>query len=128
MSQSSITECNAANDAANSLLDGGTIEIRTGSVPDIDLGPSGAVLETFTIPATAFQASVSRVAVMNTIAPISTATSGSPPYHYEAFDSLGNLRRSGTVGVSNSDMIISKPVWVAGDTLQITAWSTEQPK
>ena len=64
MSQASITECNTANDAANALLNGGTIEIKSGAEPDIDGAISGTILETFTIPATAFGASSNRIATM----------------------------------------------------------------
>lgn len=128
MSQASIVECNTANDAANALLNGGTIEIKSGAETDIDSGPSGAVLETFVTPATAFGASASRVATMNAVTPITAISNGSAPYHYVAKDSGGNIRRSGTVGTSGTDMIISQATWIIGDTLTITAWTTTQPK
>ena len=118
MSQASIEECNAANDAANALLNGGTIEIKTGAEPDIDGAPSGTVLETFTIPATAFGASSNRIATMNAISSITAAsTAAGTPYHYVAKDVGGNIRRSGTAGTSGTDMIISAATWNAGDTL-----------
>lgn len=129
MSQASIEECNAANDAANALLNGGTIEIKTGSEPDIDSAPVGTVLETFTIPATAFGNSANRIATMNAISSITAASSGAgTPYHYVAKDSGGNIRRSGTAGTSGTDMILSAATWNASDTLTITSWTTTQPK
>ena len=128
MSQASITECNAANDAANALLNSGTIEIKSGAEGDIDSGTSGSLLETFVIPSTAFGASSARVATMNTIASIVATSNGAAPYHYEANDSGGNIRRSGTIGTSGTDMIINQATWAIGDTLTITAWTTTQPK
>ena len=77
MSQASITECNTANDAANALLNGGTIEIKSGAEPDIDGAISGTILETFVIPATAFGASANRIATMTTIAAIVAVSVGS---------------------------------------------------
>ncbi len=129
MSQSSIIECNAANDAANALLDGGTVEIKTGINPDIDGSISGTVLETFTLPATAFNASSNRIASINTVAPITALSNGvGAPYHYVAKDSGGNIRRSGTAGVSGTDMILNAATWSIGDALSITLWTRQQPK
>ena len=129
MSQASITECNTANDAANALLNGGTIEIKSGAEPDIDSAISGTILETFVIPATAFGASANRIATMNTIAAIVAVSVGSgTPYHYVAKDSGGNIRRSGTAGTSGTDMILSAATWGIGDDLTITVWTTQQPK
>tara|TARA_R110000772_G_scaffold248137_1_gene362136 strand:- start:519 stop:908 length:390 start_codon:yes stop_codon:yes gene_type:complete len=129
MSQASITECNTANDAANALLNGGTIEIKSGAEPDIDGAISGTILETFVIPATAFGASSNRIATMNAVTAIVAVSVGSgTPYHYVAKDSGGNIRRSGTAGTSGTDMILSAATWGIGDDLTITAWTTQQPK
>ena len=129
MSQASIVECNTANDAANALLNGGTVEIKTGANPDIDGAPSGTVLETFALPATAFGVSSNRIATMNPVTPIVALSAGAGlPYHYVAKDSDGNIRRSGTAGTSGTDMILSASTWSIGDDVTITAWTTEQPK
>ena len=40
MPQRSIEECNAALDARNTLLNGGSVEIRTGTPGDIDSSPT----------------------------------------------------------------------------------------
>ncbi len=129
MGQSSVEECNTANDAANALLNGGTIEIKSGAEPDIDGAISGVVLETFSIPATAFGASASRVAAMNPVAAIVAASAGTGvPYHYVAKNSSGDIMRSGTVGTIGTGMILSAATWSVGDDLTITSWATEQPK
>ena len=129
MSQASIVECNTANDAANALLNSGTVEIKSGANPDIDGAPSGSVLEVFNLPATAFGASSNRVATMNAVTPITATSAGTgAPYHYVAKDSAGNIRRSGTAGTSGTDMVLSAATWSIGDDLTITAWITEQPK
>lgn len=52
--QLAIAGRNASVDAVNTLLNGGTLEIRTGSPGAVDSAPTGTVLATLTINATAF--------------------------------------------------------------------------
>lgn len=129
MSQSSIAECNTALDARNAKLNTGTIEIRTGAAADIDSEPTGSVLVTFTLPATAFAAAASRQASMNAVSPVTAAAlNAGTQVHYVAKESGSAVSRVGTAGTSGTDMIINTLTWGVGDDVSITNWTTSQPK
>jgi hypothetical protein len=83
MPQRSIEECNAALDARNTLLNTGTVEIRTGAPADIDSAATGTVLVTFTLPATAFGNAANRIATANAITDVTaTAANAGGTVHY----------------------------------------------
>ena len=69
------TEANAMLDALTSL-DGGTLELRTGSAPGIGSADAGTLLATLTFNATAFAAASSRARVANAIADVVSVASG----------------------------------------------------
>lgn len=129
MGQSSITECNTALDARNSLSNGGSVEIKSGATPDIDSAPTGTVLVTFTLPNPAFNAASNRASSLNAVNPVtaSVANTGGT-VHYVLKNSGGTIMRSGTAGVSGADMILNTLNWSIGDDVSITAWTTSQPK
>ena len=123
--QSSITECNAMLEARNTLADGKVLQIKTGASGDIDSGVTGTVLEEFTLNSPAFNVAASRVASMDLPAAITATSTGTgSPYHYVILDG-GTVLRSGDVGV---DMAISQDTWAPGDSLEIVAYTTTQPK
>ena len=129
MSQSSIAECNTALDARNILLNGGSVEIRTGAAADIDAAPTGTVRVTLTLPATAFAAAASRVATMNAVTAVTaTAANAGTEVHYVAKESSGAVSRVGSAGTSGTDMIINTLTWSIGDDVSITNWTTSQAK
>ena len=129
MSQSSISECNAALDARNVLLNTGTIEIRTGAAADIDAAPTGTVLVTFTLPATAFGAAAARASSMNAVTPVTaTVANAGSQVHYVARESGSAVSRVGSAGTSATDMILNTLTWSIGDDVSITNWTTSQPK
>lgn len=129
MSQSSIAECNAALDARNAKLNTGTVEIRTGAAADIDSAPTGTVLVTFTLPASAFGLAASRVATMNAVTPVTaTVANAGTQVHYVAKESGGSVSRVGSAGTSGTDMILNTLTWSIGDDVSVTAWTTSQPK
>ncbi len=122
MGQLAIAGRNASIDAVNTLLNGGTIEIRTGSAAAIDSAPSGSVLATLTINATAFASASAGSASFNAISDV-TATGAGTAGHYVAKDSGGNAERNGTVGV---EMILNNTTFGVGDDVSITAWTYAQ--
>lgn len=129
MTQSSITSCNAALDARNSLLNGGKTEIRTGSASDIDTAVAGTLLETIPHQATAFNSASARVSsaiLPASITAASTAITGTK--HYVSYNSSGGVERNGSAGTSGTDMILNVDTWNAGDTVSITSWSTSEAK
>ena len=116
---------NASIDAVNTLLNGGTLEIRTGAAAAIDVAPTGTVLATLTINATAFGAASAGSATYNAITAV-TATAAGTAAHYVAKDSLGNPERNGTAGLSGTDMILNNVTFGIGDDVSVTGWSYSQ--
>lgn len=123
--QLAIAGRNASIDAVNVLLNGGTIEIRTGAAAAIDSAPTGTVLATLTINATAFAAASAGSASFNAITAV-TATNSGTAGHYVAKDSSGNAERNGTAGTSGTDMILNTLTFGAGDDVSITSWTYAQ--
>lgn len=129
MAQSSIAECNSALDARNANLNSGTVEIRSGTAADVDSAPTGTVLATFALPATAFGTASSRQSSMNAVTPITaTVANAGGTVHYVAKDSGSAVSRVGTAGTSGTDMILNTLTWSIGDDVSITNWTTSQPK
>lgn len=123
--QLAIEGRNASIDAVNTLLNGGTIEIRTGSPGAIDSAPTGAVLATLTINATAFGSATAGSATANAISDV-TATAAGTAAHYVAKDSDGNAERNGTAGISGTDMILNNTTFGIGDDVSIVSWTYAQ--
>ncbi len=129
MPQRSIEECNAALDARNTLLNGGTVEIRTGAAADIDSAATGTVQVTFSLPATAFGAASNRISTANAVTPVTaTNANAGAQVHYVAKDSGGNVRRNGTAGTSGTDMVLNTLTWSIGDDVTITGWTNSELK
>ena len=116
---------NDSIDAVNTLLNGGTIEIRTGTPGAIDSAPTGTVLVTLTLNATAFAAASAGSATFNVIVD-GTASSAGTAGHYVVKDSGGNPERNGTAGTSGTDMILNSTTFGIGDDISITGWTYAQ--
>jgi hypothetical protein len=121
--QTSIASRNASLNAQNALLNGGTVEIRTGAEGSIDSAPSGTVLATLSINATAFGASSNGSATANSITATTAAATGTAG-HYVAKDSSNNPVRSGNVGGA---MTLNSTTFGVGDDVSITGWTSLQP-
>ena len=120
--QLAIAGRNASIDAVNTLLNGGTLEIRTGTPGAIDSAPTGTVLATLTINATAFTAASAGSATFNAIVDV-VATAAGTAGHYVAKDSGGNAERNGTVGV---EMTLNNTTFGIGDDVSVTGWTYAQ--
>ena len=123
--QLAIAGRNASVDAVNALLNGGTVEIRTGAAAAVDSAPTGTVLATLSINATAFGAASSGSATANAIAAVTASAAGTAG-HYVAKDSGGNVERNGTAGTSGTDMILNNTSFTVGDDVEITSWTYAQ--
>jgi hypothetical protein len=123
--QLAIAGRNASIDAVNTLLNGGTLEIRTGAAAAIDSAPTGTVLATLNINATAFANASSGSAAANVIADV-TATAAGTAGHYVAKNSVGNPERNGTAGTSGTDMILNTTTFGVGDDVSVTSWTYAQ--
>lgn len=124
MGQLAIESRNASINAVNALLNGGTLQYRTGAPADIDGAPSGALLGTSVINATAFSAASAGSSTFNAIATVQ-ATGAGVAGHYVALDSGGNPRRNGVVGV---EMTLNNTTFNIGDDIDVTAWGYGQGK
>lgn len=125
MTQQSVAQRNAGVDAKNALLNGGTVEIRTGAEPSIGT-ESGTVLATFTIANPAFPAASGGSASANAISDVTASATGTAG-HYIAKNSSNAIIRSGTAGTSGTDMILNTSSITSGDNVSITAWNTSEP-
>jgi hypothetical protein len=123
--QLAIAGRNASIDAVNTLLNGGTLEIRTGAPAAVDSAPTGTVLATLNINATAFGAATSGSATANAIVDV-TATAAGTAAHYVAKDSGGNVERNGTAGTSGTDMILNNTTFGIGDDVSVVSWTYAQ--
>lgn len=123
--QLSIEGRNASVSAVNTLLDGGTVEIRTGAPAAIDSAPTGTVLATLIMNATAFGAASNGSASYNPLADVLASANGLAG-HYVAKDSGGNPQRNGTAGTSGADMTLNSDSFTIGDDVSIVSWTYGQ--
>jgi hypothetical protein len=124
MGQLAIAGRNASVDAVNTQLNGGTVEIRTGTAAAIDSAPTGTVLATFTIAATAFGAASSGSSTANAISDVTAGAAGTQiAGHYVAKTSGGAAARNGAVGI---ELTINNTSITNGDNVSITSWTYAQ--
>ena len=122
MGQLAIAGRNASIDAVNTQLNGGTLEIRTGTAAAIDSTPTGTVLATFTIAATAFGAASSGTSTAAAISGVTAGATGTAG-HYVAKTSGGAAARNGAVG---SELTINNASITSGDAVSVTSWTFAQ--
>jgi hypothetical protein len=122
MGQLAIAGRNASIDAVNTQLNGGTVEIRTGTAAAIDSTPTGTVLATFTVAATAFASAASGTSTANAISDVTAGATGTAG-HYVAKTSGGAASRNGAVG---AELTINNASITSGDTVSITSWTFAQ--
>jgi hypothetical protein len=130
----SVAGRNAAIDALTALLNGGRIEIRSGTKPaDVATAPpDGVVLSDHTLGATAFAAAAAASANANAIGDDLVVNATGQASWYRAYRSAGNGGAAvidGTVGeaADNTNMTIDNKSMVAGIVASITAWSISLP-
>ena len=122
MGQLAIAGRNASIDAVNTQLNGGTLEIRTGTAAAIDSTPTGTVLATFTIAATAFGAASSGTSTAAAISGVTAGATGTAG-HYVAKTSGGAAARNGVVGL---ELTINNASITSGDAVSVTSWTFAQ--
>lgn len=123
-------------DAATALLNGGSVEIRTGAQPDtVATAATGTLLGTLTLNATAFGAATTAspsVATANAITGDSSADATGTAGWFRAYRSAANgstaiIDGSITASGGGGDMIINNVNVVAGGTIAIDSWTVSQP-
>lgn len=121
---------NAAASAIGALLNGGTIEIRTGSQPATPgTAATGTVLGTLTLSATAFGAASTGVITANTITGDSSADATGTAGWFRGYDSSTAAVIDGSVTATGGggDMTLDSTSIVAGGTISMTSWTITMP-
>lgn len=118
----------AAADAVCALLNGGTIQVRSGTQPaNANAAATGTLLVTLTFSATAFAAASSAgVATANAIGAANAVAAGTASW-FRAFKSDGTTAVwDGSVGTSAADLILSSVALVAGGNVAVSSFTYTQ--
>jgi hypothetical protein len=122
----SVAAQNAEIAAVTALLNGGTVQIRTGSQPaSVATTASGTLLATLGLSATAFAAPSGGSATANTVTDASNAVAGTAGW-FRAFTSGGVAVLDGAIGASAGtgiEMVLSKVAISAGESVKINSWT-----
>lgn len=122
---------NAVCNAAVDRLDGGRVEIRTGSRPaNPQAAATGTLIGTLTLPDPAFGDAVTGTATANAVTPGSASGSGVATW-FRAYRSAGNgggAVLDGDVGEAAEDMVVQNTDINAGQALSVTSWTHTQPE
>lgn len=125
----SIASWNLALDAALNVLNGGFLEVYTGTQPATpDTALSGqTLLATLNLSATAFSASSAGTKTANAIANGTAVATGTATWA-RAYKSDGvTAVIDGSVGTSATDFIFVDVAWTTGGTVILTSWSVSMP-
>lgn len=119
---------NAMVDALTDLLDGGTVEIRTGSAPGPGNAATGTLLATLTLPTPSFGSASTKVATVGSVSAVTAAATGTAA-HFRAKSSGGTAHVEGTVTASGGggDLELSSTSIVSGGSVQITGGTWTGP-
>lgn len=121
---------NAEVAAGTALLNGGYIEIRTGSQPaTVATAVTGTLLGTLPLSATAFGTPTAGVVTANTITGDSSADATGTAGYFRAFTSgaVAVIDGSITATGGGGDLQLNSVSIVAGGTINVTAWTITQP-
>jgi hypothetical protein len=123
------TASNAMVDALTDLIDGGTLEIRTGAKPaSPNDAATGTLLATLTFSSPSFGSAASRVATVGAIAAVNGSATGTAGY-FRAKSSGGTAYVDGTVTVTGGggDLTLDSTSIVSGESVDITGGTWTGP-
>ena len=125
----SIAARNAAGAALTTLLNSGSIQIRTGASPGVDSAATGTLLATLPLSATAFGAWAAGSATANAITQDASADATGTAGYFRALNSGSGAVIDGTVTATGGggDMILNSVSIVAAATVDITSWVINHP-
>lgn len=121
---------NASIAALAALLDGGTLEVRTGSPPtNPSDGDSGTLLGTLTFDDPAFGSPSTGTVTAEAIASDTSADNSGTAGHFRTKDDGSAVVTQGTAGASGDtpNLVFDNPVIVAGGTIAISSFTLTQP-
>lgn len=107
---------------ASVSLNSGTIEIRSGAQPALDVALTGTVLVVLTFGATAFGASSSGTATANAITN-GTASATNTAGYFALKTSGGTVVMTGSVGLSGADLNLSSLSIVSGAIVSCSSFT-----
>ena len=115
--------------ALTALLNGGTIEVRTGAKPaTVGAAATGTLLGTLGLSATAFANASGRAAVANAISSDTSADASGTAGWFRAKASGSAAVIDGTITTSGNggDLIIDNASIVAGGQINATSWTVSE--
>lgn len=121
---------NAAVSGITTLLNSGTVEVRTGSQPATPgTAATGTVLATLDLSATAFGAPATGTATANAITGDSSADASGTAGWFRAYDSSTNAVIDGSITATGGggDMTLDNVAIVQGGTVNMTSWTITMP-
>jgi len=119
---------NAACDAIAALLNGGTIQVRTGVAPtNVSDAAQGTLLGTLSFSATAFGAASSGVATANSITSDTSADASGTVGHARLLSSGGTAIMDCTCAQGSGDISFDNGTIVAGGVIAITSLTITVP-
>jgi hypothetical protein len=123
------TAANAMVDALTDLIDGGTVEIRSGAKPANPAdAATGTLLATLTLPTPSFGAAASRAATVGAVAATTGSATGTAG-HFRAKSSGGTAYVDGTVTATGGggDLELDSVSVVSGESVDITGGTWQIP-
>jgi hypothetical protein len=125
-----IIAAGICNDLANKLnddLDGGKLQIYTGTSPGPNNAATGTKLAEFSLPAKTANTVANGVLTFGTIAPVNALADGTAGYH-RLLKADGTVVADGDVGISGSTLDLNTTNIVSGVPVAVTAYAvTVQP-
>ena len=121
----------AFNGQAGINFDSGTLEIRTGAAPGVDLAATGTVLATITLPADAFSAASGASCAKNGTWEDASADATGTAAHFRVIQSgdtngasgATDERIEGTVGQGSGDLSLDNTSIAAGQQVTISTFT-----
>lgn len=119
----------AVADAEGDMLNGGTIQIRTGSQPATpDTAASGTLLGTLTFNATAFGAPSSGVVTAASITSDTSADNSGTAGHARLLTSGAAIHSDASCGQGTGDFNFDNNIIVAGGTIAVSSLTLTAPQ
>lgn len=119
---------NAVVEAESDLLDGGTIQFRTGAQPtNVDDAAGGTLLGTVGFATPAFGAASSGVVTADTITSDTSADNSGTAGHARLLKSGGAIHSDATCGQGSGDFDFDNNVIVAGGTIAVSSLTMTAP-
>lgn len=125
----SIASWNLALNAGIDVLNGGFLELYTGTQPATpDTALSGnTLLATLALSATAFGASSSATKTANAITSATAAATGTATFFRAYKSDATTAVIDGSVGTSGADLNLNTTSIVTGATVSVSSWTVSDP-